>query len=61
MNYAAPVNDSEHNTAPGDTYTSVGCHLDQTLSQQTAGRAGNLGEHSDRNLIVAANAGQAGH
>ena len=59
MNYAAPVNDSEHNTAPGDTYTSVGCHLDQTLSQQQAEL--NLGEHSDRKLIVAANAGQAGH
>ena len=44
MNYAAPVNDSEHNTAPGDTYTSVGLgrHLDQTLSQQQA-ELGTLG------------------
>ena len=64
MNYAAPVNDSEHNTAPGDTYTGHKCRLRppfRSNTQPTAGRAGNLGEHSDRKLIVAANAGQAGH
>ena len=50
MNYAAPVNDSE----PGDTYTGHKCRLP---FRSTAGRAGNLGQHSDRKLIVAANAG----
>ena len=46
MNYAAAVNDSEHNPAARrhlDTQdTSVGCHLDQTLSQQQA-EMGTLG------------------
>ena len=54
MNYAAAVNDSEHNPAPGDTYTGHKCRLP---FRSTAGRAGNLGQHSDRKLIVAANAG----
>ena len=54
MYYAAAVNDSEHNPAPGDTYTGHKCRLPL---RSTAGRAGNLGQHSDRKLIVAANAG----
>ena len=46
------------------TLTQDKCRLRlpfRSNTQPTAGRAGNLGEHSDRKLIVAANAGQAGH
>ena len=39
-------------------YTGHKCRLPfRSNTQPTAGRAGNLGQHSDRKLIVAANAG----